>query len=87
MADPQERKLWLQLARYSQLALVLPACTVMGLLIGWGLGKWLHRDWLLIAGLLLGIAAGFVELVRTVTTSEKKLTPNPETQNRRKRQD
>jgi F0F1-type ATP synthase assembly protein I len=72
MADPQERKLWLQLARYSQLALVLPACTVVGLLIGWGLEKWLHRDWLLIVGLLLGIAAGFVELVRTVTSSEKK---------------
>jgi F0F1-type ATP synthase assembly protein I len=72
MSDREDRNLWLQIARYSQLALVLPACTVVGLVIGWALGKWLHRDWLLIVGLLFGIAAGFVELVRTVTSSEKK---------------
>ena len=71
MADPQERNLWLQIARYSQLALVLPACTVVGLVIGWGIGKWLHRDWPLIVGLLFGIAAGFVELVRSVTSSKQ----------------
>jgi F0F1-type ATP synthase assembly protein I len=57
------------MARYSQLALVLPACTVVGLVIGWALSRWLHHFWLEIAGLLLGIAAGFVELVRTVTSS------------------
>jgi F0F1-type ATP synthase assembly protein I len=72
MADRDDRSFWLQVARYSQLALVLPAATVVGLVIGWALAKWLHREWLEIVGLLLGIAAGFVELVRTVTGSEEK---------------
>jgi F0F1-type ATP synthase assembly protein I len=68
---PDDRNLWLQIARYSQLAMVLPACTVVGLVAGWAAGRWLHHEWLEIAGLLLGIAAGFVELVRTVMANEK----------------
>jgi F0F1-type ATP synthase assembly protein I len=71
MADPENRNFWLQFARYSQLALVLPATTVVGLVIGWALAKWLHHDWLEILGLLLGIAAGFVELVRTAMLSSE----------------
>jgi len=34
------------------------------------LDKWLHTTWLYLAGLLLGIVAGFVELIRTVMSSE-----------------
>lgn len=56
----------MQMARYSQLALVLPAATLVGWLIGVGLDKWLHTTWLYLAGLILGIVAGFVELIRTV---------------------
>ncbi len=59
-------------ARYSQLAFVLPACTVIGWLIGLALDRWLHTHWIYLAGLLVGIAAGFVELVRTVISSENK---------------
>ncbi len=58
-------------ARYSQLAVVLPACTVVGWLIGLALDHWLHKSWIYLVGLLVGIAAGFVELVRTVISSEK----------------
>ena len=65
-----DKKLWLQLARYSQLGLVLPAATFVGWLIGVALDKWLHTTWLYLAGLLLGIVAGFVELIRTVMSSE-----------------
>ena len=68
---PDNRSFWLQVARYSQLAMVLPMCTVVGLVIGWALGKWLHHEWLEIAGLLFGIAAGFVELVRAAMGAEK----------------
>ena len=71
--DPSsdKRNLWLTMARYSQLAFVLPAATVTGWLIGLLLDKWLHTTWLYLLGLFLGIAAGFVELVRTVTKGEK----------------
>ena len=51
---------------------MLPACTVVGWLIGVALDHWLHKNWIYLVGLLLGIAAGFVELVRTVTSSESK---------------
>lgn len=62
----------MQAARYSQLAFVLPAATAAGWLIGLGLDKWLHTTWLYLVGLLVGIAAGFVELVRTVISDTGK---------------
>jgi F0F1-type ATP synthase assembly protein I len=65
-----KRNFVVTIARYSQLAFVLPGCTVVGWLIGLALDRWLHTNWLYLVGLLVGIAAGFVELIRTVTSSE-----------------
>jgi len=67
-----QRSLWVQVARYSQLAMVLPAATLVGWLIGVGLDRWLHTKWLYLVGLIVGIAAGFIELIRTVTSSESE---------------
>jgi F0F1-type ATP synthase assembly protein I len=53
-----------QLARYSELAVIFPAATVVGWLIGEALDHWLHTTWLYLVGLLLGILAGFVQLIR-----------------------
>ncbi len=70
---PEQKKNWiLQLANYSQLAFIFPAATVVGWLIGAALDRWLHTTWLYLAGLILGIIAGFVELIRLVTSSESK---------------
>jgi F0F1-type ATP synthase assembly protein I len=71
-AERQKRSLILQLANYSQLAFIFPAATVVGWLIGAGLDHWLHTNWLYLVGLILGIIAGFVELIRLVTSSESK---------------
>jgi F0F1-type ATP synthase assembly protein I len=68
--EAEQRSLWVQVARYSQLALVLPAATFVGWLIGLGLDRWLHTKWLYLVGLIVGIAAGFIELIRTVMSSE-----------------
>ena len=69
--DPPEKKsMWVQLANYSQLAFIFPAATVAGWLIGLALDHWLHTTWLFLLGLILGIVAGFVELIRTVTSSD-----------------
>lgn len=69
--NSDKRSFWVALAGYSQLAFVLPAATVTGWIIGLLLDKWLHTTWLYLLGLLLGIAAGFVELIRTAIKSEK----------------
>jgi len=67
---PPKKSAWVQLANYSQLAFVFPAATVVGWLIGSAMDRWLHTTWLYLAGLIVGIIAGFVELIRTVMSSE-----------------
>jgi F0F1-type ATP synthase assembly protein I len=69
---PSQKSAWVQLANYSQLAFIFPAATVAGWLIGLALDHWLHTTWLYLAGLILGIIAGFVELIRTVTSSDSE---------------
>jgi F0F1-type ATP synthase assembly protein I len=68
----QKRRLLVQLTNYGQLAFILPAATVVGWLGGAALDRWLHTRWLYLAGLILGIIAGFVQLIRTVMSSESK---------------
>ena len=67
----QKRSFWNQAARYSQLAVVFPAALVVGWLIGAALDRWLHTTWLYLAGILLGIAAGFIELIRSAMRDTK----------------
>ena len=68
----RERSTWIQMAKYSQLAFVFPAATVAGWLLGVALDRWLRTTWLYIAGLIVGIIAGFVELIRAALSSESK---------------
>ncbi|HZQ19936.1 MAG TPA: AtpZ/AtpI family protein [Terriglobales bacterium] len=68
--DPQKKNTWAQMANYAELAIVFPAATVVGWLLGAALDRWLHTTWLYIVGLLVGIAAGFVQLIRTALKNE-----------------
>lgn len=68
--DPQKKNMWVQMANYGELAIIFPAATVVGWLLGAALDRWLHTTWLYIVGLLLGIAAGFVQLIRTALKNE-----------------
>jgi|HigsolmetaAR202D_1030399.scaffolds.fasta_scaffold45115_1 Uncharacterized protein conserved in bacteria len=52
------------LGRYLGLAFLLPACVFVGYLIGVLLDRAFGTSFLYIVFLLLGIAAGFIELVR-----------------------
>jgi len=64
--DPQETNRKTGIA-YSA-AFSLFAAVVSGLIIGWLLDRWLGtKPWLLVAGLVLGAAAGFYELVRATS--------------------
>ena len=48
--DDGKKNFFVALARYSQLAFVLPACTVVGWLIGVALDHWLHKNWIYLVG-------------------------------------
>ena len=69
--DPDKKNPWVQLARYSQLAFVFPAAVVAGWLLGAVGDRWLGTRWLYLVGIILGIAAGFIELIRTVVRDTK----------------
>jgi F0F1-type ATP synthase assembly protein I len=53
-------------AEYSGLALLLPASTLVGYAMGYGLDKWLGTGWLKILFLILGSVAGFYQLIRQI---------------------
>jgi F0F1-type ATP synthase assembly protein I len=65
-----ERSWMIQLGRYSQIGFALPAATVIGWFVGRMLDRWLHTSWLYLAGLLVGIVAGFIELIRVASKPE-----------------
>ncbi len=56
----------------SSLGLMLPSSIAVGLFFGYMLDKLLHtRPWMLLIFLLLGIASGFLNLIRGIRKYEK----------------
>jgi F0F1-type ATP synthase assembly protein I len=49
---------------YTSLAFMLPASALIGYVLGYLLDKEFQTTWLYIVGLIVGIAAGLVQLVR-----------------------
>jgi len=68
--DQGKKNPYVQMANYAQLAIIFPAATLIGWLIGSAFDRWFHTTWLYIPGLLLGIIAGFVELIRTASANK-----------------
>ncbi len=66
MANPDKKNPWALAAKYANLAVLLPASTAVGYLIGYGLDSLFRTGFLKIVFLLLGIAAGFIQLIRQV---------------------
>jgi F0F1-type ATP synthase assembly protein I len=66
--DPNDKQsaavLW---ARYSQIAFIIPAAVVVGLLLGKLLDYWLHTHWLFLVGVIVGSIAGFIDMIRMIT--------------------
>lgn len=67
MGDPNKKPGWQQIGDYASLGVMLPAATVTGYIIGLALDRAFGTHFLYIVFLILGIAAGFVELIRIVT--------------------
>jgi ATP synthase protein I len=55
-----------------QLAIALPAGCVIGWLIGAWLDKHFHQSWMGIVGILLGAAAGFMQIFVTASRYLKR---------------
>jgi F0F1-type ATP synthase assembly protein I len=71
MAKPTDKPPWAKIGDYASLGVMLPACTAVGYFLGLWLDSVFHTHFLYIVFLLLGIAAGFVELIRMVTRGSK----------------
>ena len=56
-----------QVGQYLSLALLLPVSTFVGYAIGYLLDRLFHTKFLIIVFLILGTAAGFVQLYRQLT--------------------
>jgi len=63
-AQRRERRSWQQAGKYLELGFLLPACTFVGWAAGAGLDRWLGTKWLTLTGVVLGIVAGFVQMIR-----------------------
>jgi F0F1-type ATP synthase assembly protein I len=66
MADKKSDPLAV-ITRYSGLAIMLPAATLVGYGIGYGLDVFFATHYLKIVFLLIGTVAGFIELIRGLT--------------------
>ncbi len=59
-------------------ALEIVITTVVGSAIGWQLDRWLgSKPWLLLLFMLLGLAAGFINLFRAVGAEQKLVDAQP----------
>lgn len=64
MKETDNKSSWQMAGRYTSLAMLLPASTFVGYIIGYLLDKWLGTTWLYLPFLLLGIVSGFIQLLR-----------------------
>ena len=72
MAPSGEESSWKALAELSSIGMTLVLATVIGLAGGYFLDRALGTSpWLILIGLGLGIAAGFVNLFRSVKRAER----------------
>ena len=67
----KDKNVWRQIGRYSNLGIILPACVVVGLLIGSALDRYFKTSWMTLVGLLVGCVAGFTELIRGIMRASR----------------
>jgi ATP synthase protein I len=73
MAQPGQQSPWSPLAELSSVGFAMVLATVIGLAGGYYLDEWLGtKPWLLLLGLVFGIAAGFVILFRSVSRANRE---------------
>jgi len=72
MASDEQPSPWKGAGEVAQIGLTLVVATVIGLGVGYYLDLWLGtRPWLLLVGLVFGIAAGFLNIFRAARALER----------------
>ena len=69
---PKEDNVMQMVGRYLSLALLLPLCVFIGYVIGYFLDRAFGTTFLKLVFLLIGIAAGFLELFRELNKDTKQ---------------
>ena len=72
----KQKPLMAQVAEYTSLAFLLPASALVGYVMGYFLDKAFGTHFLHIVFLLLGIAAGFVQLIRVLLRDTRNTDNN-----------
>ena len=70
-AEKRERGAWKQVGKYGELGFLLPACTFVGWALGAGFDRWQGTKWATLTGVLVGIAAGFVQMIRVALRASR----------------
>jgi F0F1-type ATP synthase assembly protein I len=70
--DRKDKNLLVQAARYSEMGFIIPAGAFVGLLLGKLVDYWLGTHWIYIAGVVVGIIAGFVQMIRMAMAASRE---------------
>jgi ATP synthase protein I len=62
-----------QAERLMQIAFVLPCAMLFGWGLGWCVDHFFHTGWATVAGLILGLIAGMVSVIRTAMAAMNSL--------------
>jgi ATP synthase protein I len=74
MAPTREPSSWRSLGELTSIGMTMVLATIIGLAAGYYADRWLGTSpWLILLGLALGIAAGFVSLFRSVKAAERRM--------------
>lgn len=63
--------------QYAHIGFAIPASTIAGWLLGAGLDYLLGTKWIYLVGMLLGVVAGFYDIIRTVQQMNKQNAQSP----------
>jgi len=74
---PDNNKSLIWLSKYLSLALTLPASVVAGYILGAVADHWLHLPILRAVGILLGMAAGMIQIIRELSRDERRSKDGP----------
>jgi len=74
MAPTKEPSAWRALAELTSIGMTMVLSTIIGMAAGYYADRWLGTSpWLMLLGLVFGIAAGFVSMFRAVKAAERRM--------------